>query len=66
MTIFKSFLNKIRPQAVIFGVAVLCFGVYHHFPCSHIYLPPSFFYVGWSTNHAMLDYKPNYFSILIQ
>ncbi len=27
MTIFKSFLNKIRPQAVIFGVAVLCFGV---------------------------------------
>ena len=26
MTIFKSFLSSIRPQAVIFGVAVLCFG----------------------------------------
>lgn len=27
MTIFKSFLSSIRPQAVIFGVAVLCFGI---------------------------------------
>ncbi|WP_373705819.1 hypothetical protein [Jeotgalibaca porci] len=55
MNIFKSFLNKIRPQAVIFGVAVLCFGVVSlltRFPAAFFFVQSAF---DWDICDGLLD-----------